>query len=431
MWLLVLLACSGSPPADPAPEPARKPGVITRIRQPQAANGARNDTGEDEPDAGLWNKAREPVSLEDEIKALEAIGYVGGDQEATGKVGVTVHDPRAQPGLNFWVSGHRPEATLMDMDGKVLHTWHRSYEQAFPGGEKYSNKHGSEFWRRAWLLPTGEILAIFEGHGLVKLDRNSNVVWRWDGRAHHDLEVLPDGRIWVLARKGDLIPRVNASQPVLEDFAVLLSPDGEVLQEISLLEALDQSDGKHILYDKRRRRGDIFHTNSLQVLQGRAEQRDPAFKAGNLLLSMRTLSAIMVLDPEKKAIVWWHQGEYKHQHDPKILANGHLMLFDNIGYRQRSAVREFDVKGMRQLWAYTHTPQHPFFSRFTGSAERLENGNTLIAESGYGRVFEIAPGDEIVWEYHNPNRAGDQNQFVAIIPDLIRYPLDYAPWLDE
>jgi hypothetical protein len=431
--LAALTGCSGSerssetpesPPADDADSDADDGDD-----DPQAANNRRS--GEPEPDEGLWNRAREAPTLDEEIAQLEAIGYTGGDELASTSNGITVYDPeRAHDGINFWVSGHGPEATLMDMDGTVLHRWAMSYDDAFPGGERYFNHHGAEFWRRAHLFPNGDILAIFEGHGLVKIDKDNEVVWRWDGRAHHDLEVLPDGRIWVLSRKGSVIERVNPRRPVLEDFAVLLSPAGEVLEEISLLEALEKSDGKNLLYKRKRRRGDIFHTNSIEVLDGRAEQENPAFKAGNLLISMRTLSAIMVVDPTTGATVWWHTGAYKKQHDPKILANGHLMLYDNLGYRGRSAVREYRVSDMKQMWVYGNSTEEPFYSRFTGAAYRFPNGNTLIAESGFGRVFEKTADGDTVWEYHNPNRAGDEGQFVAIIPDLIRYPRDYATFLD-
>ncbi len=397
---------------------------------PQAANHRRGK-GDPEPDEGLWNRARRAPTVDEQIAQLEAIGYTGGDELATEANGITIYDPeQAWDGLNFWVSGHGPEATLMDMDGTVLHQWAMSYDDAFPNGERYFNHHGAEFWRRAYLYPNGDILAIFEGHGLVKIDKDNEVVWRWDGRAHHDLEVLPDGRIWVLSRKGSVIERVNPKRPVLEDFAVLLSPEGEVLEEISLLEALEKSDGKDVLYKRKRRRGDIFHTNSLEVLDGRAASENPAFEAGNLLISMRTLSMIMVVDPASGATVWWDTGPYKRQHDPKILANGHLLLYDNLGYRGRSAVREFTVGDMQQVWVYGNSSEEPFYSRFTGAAYRFPNGNTLIAESGFGRVFEKNAEGETVWEYHNPNRAGDEGQFVAIIPDLVRLPRDYATFLD-
>jgi hypothetical protein len=32
----------------------------------------------------------------------------------------------------------------------------------------------------------------------------------------------------------------------------------------------------------------------------------------------------------------------------------------------------------------------------------LTNGNTLITEGNYGRIFEVTPERQVVWEYVNP-----------------------------
>ena len=37
-----------------------------------------------------------------------------------------------------------------------------------------------------------------------------------------------------------------------------------------------------------------------------------------------------------------------------------------------------------------------------GGVQRLANGNTLICESLHGRVFEVTPEGEIVWDYVCP-----------------------------
>jgi hypothetical protein len=37
-----------------------------------------------------------------------------------------------------------------------------------------------------------------------------------------------------------------------------------------------------------------------------------------------------------------------------------------------------------------------------GAAERLPNGNTHITESATGRLFEVTPGGDVVWEYVIP-----------------------------
>ncbi|MCA9568983.1 MAG: hypothetical protein KC656_14135, partial [Myxococcales bacterium] len=266
----------------------------------------------------------------------------------------------------------------------------------------------------------GEILAIYEGHGLVKLDRDSNVIWSWAEPAHHDLEVLDDGRIWVLARKARVVEDLNPRRAILEDFAVLLGPDGKEQKRVSLLEAV-RATAEPVMNHIPRMRGDIFHTNSLEVLDGRVP--DPRFKAGNLLLSARVPSVVFVVDPDLGKAVWWNHGEYRKQHDPSILPDGHMLLFDNIGLGDgRSAVRELTVPMMEEVWSYRASEENPFFSRFCGAAQRLPNGNTLISESGVGRVLEVDPAGKVVWRFDNPARAGENQEFVAIVPELVRLP---------
>jgi len=52
----------------------------------------------------------------------------------------------------------------------------------------------------------------------------------------------------------------------------------------------------------------------------------------------------------------------------------------------------------------------------------MPNGNTLIVESEPGRVFEVAPDGEIVWEFVSPHRLDDR---VAHVFDLVRIPPDF------
>jgi hypothetical protein len=35
-------------------------------------------------------------------------------------------------------------------------------------------------------------------------------------------------------------------------------------------------------------------------------------------------------------------------------------------------------------------------------AQRLPNGNTLITEGMHGRIFQVTPSGEVVWEYLTP-----------------------------
>ena len=43
-----------------------------------------------------------------------------------------------------------------------------------------------------------------------------------------------------------------------------------------------------------------------------------------------------------------------------------------------------------------------FYSYHISSAERQPNGNVVICEGAPGRLFEVTPQKEIVWEYISP-----------------------------
>ena len=48
----------------------------------------------------------------------------------------------------------------------------------------------------------------------------------------------------------------------------------------------------------------------------------------------------------------------------------------------------------------------------------------------FGRAFEVTPEKEIVWEYYNPHRAGDNNELIATLHEVFRVREDYVDeWL--
>ncbi|NOT31634.1 MAG: hypothetical protein HOP15_14400 [Planctomycetes bacterium] len=408
---------SPSEPA-PTPEPFDGPGEISLGT-----------------DRGRFRRAPQHLTGEQQSQAneLNGIGYAAGSEPAPEQSAVTVHDrARAFAGTNLYTSGHAPEAVLMDMDGRVLHTWRADVRTVWPEEQLEGRSLALvQFWRRAFLLENGELLAIFEGHGLVKLDQHSNVLWKSRCRAHHDLEVLANGDILVLTREAHVVPEFNPSRPILEDFVTLLDQSGVEQRRFSLLEALEVSPYTELKQRAHQRRDDILHTNSLVVLDGRLAARLPAFKRGNLLVSSRPLSFLAVVDPERAELVWTMQGPFKEQHDPKVLANGNLLVLDNAGLGEASRVLELDPVSGAIVWEYRGTPAAPFFTRTCGTAERLPNGNTLVTESDSGRAFEVTSGGDIVWEFWNPERAGEQGELIATLFEVVRLaPTHSLDWLE-
>ena len=372
-------------------------------------------------DRGRGPRATPSGELSDEqqaqIKRLEAIGYLGGARLSPTQSGVVFHEPDlAFAGLNLVISGHAPEAILTDMNGEIVHRWryefHRIWEDGIP--EDVPESVGRDYWRRVLLYPNGDLLAIFDGLIMIKLDSTSKLLWTYRERCHHDAFILEDGRILTLIRNASVKPQYDPIHPILEDFLVILDAKGKETYRLSLLEAFLDSDYAPAL-NKMKPSGDIFHTNAVEVLDGSLAEASPAFRKGNVLVSVRELDMIAVVDLESRLVVWTLTGLWTAQHEPRVLDNGHLIIFDNGGDREMSRVLELDPFTQEIFWSFPPELTSDFYSETCGAAQRLPNGNTLITETDRGRAFEVTQDHRIAWEYVNPHRAGEQDQFIATL----------------
>ncbi len=392
------------------------------------------------PAVGAWGQSRTPDSgahlserQAEEMRKLKSIGYLAGVNTAQEKSGVIRQvEGKTFQGLNLFTSGHGPEAILMDMEGKILHKWAKSYLEVWPErSEEHQAKKdfNSQFWRRCRLFENGDLLVIFEGLGLFKLDKDSNLLWKYDAYAHHDLDIDPQGNIFVLIREGRLLPEYNAEQPILEDFITVLDPGGNEIKRTSLLKCLANSPYWSAV-DKENISGDVFHANTLQWLDGKLIGQSEIFQKGNVLVSLCNRDFIGIVDLEKETFVWGMSGLFIKQHQPELAPDGSIMVFDNRGLGRRSRVMRFTPFQQRILWVYDGKADGDFYSRKLGSFQQLPNGNVLITESGFGRVIEVAASKQIVWEYISPYRAGQDNEWVAQIPEMLRIDPGYTKnWL--
>jgi len=390
----------------------------------------------------VGQQGNEPYTEEqlEEMRQLEALGYLDGVSPAPHVSGVTIHQSdRTWSGLNLLVSGHASEVILMDMNGTVLHKWAYDYRTAFP-----DKAHRKTTWRRAYLFEGGDLLAIWAGRAMVRLDKNSQLKWTYEGGPHHDIFVTPDGRIHVLSRKATVIPEIHKTQPVIEDFVDVLDENGERISRLSILSCFRNSAYYSPLLETLRERvsyrlatdrkypGDILHTNTLQVLDGSLADISPMYRKGNLLVCLREPGIIAVIDPKNETVVWATSGLWRRQHDSTLLENGRMLIFDNKGNGGFSRVLEFDPFTHEVFWKFGGEPPNMFHSNTCGAVQRLQNGNTLMIESDNGRALEVARDGTVVWEFVSPYRAGENNELIATLYDLVRIPKDWnLEWLEN
>lgn len=385
---------------------------------------------------GQWSPARDRLHLldetEEEKKRREefgALAYLRSYELAPPLSSVIRHDAeRAWQGLNFYVTAGGPNAFLMDMDGEILHTWTIQFADAFPDFSGFV-RIGAEYLRYAHLYEDGRVAAIFARHGMVMLDRDSELLWATEGDYHHVLDIDDDGTILVTGRSVATIPEWGDDENVWEEQICYLNPEtGEELRRFSLFDAIDNSQYAALRDLRRDEDGDPLHANTVEILDGRFAGRHPAFRKGNLLVSMRHIDTIAIVDPDTETVVWALTGLTSMQHRPTFLEDGSMMIFNNNNPRRHSQVLVIDPLTQEVLWEYG---DDVFFTACCGVAWPLPNGNVLITESQAGRVFEVTRDKETVWDFYNPERRGENDVAIATVYEMCRYPLDYADaWLD-
>ena len=83
------------------------------------------------------------------------------------------------------------------------------------------------------------------------------------------------------------------------------------------------------------------------------------------------------------------------------------------------------------VWTYAADPPESWYADHGSGAQRLPNGNTLIADAPAGRIFEVTHAGKTVWEFAHPLRNERDSVYRAY-----RYPpdhpglrgLDLTPW---
>ena len=168
---------------------------------------------------------QESTSADTDLTALEALPYLSWSEEEADaeKLGVTIWEQeRAWSGLNLYTNDVN-EAYVMGMGGRRLHSW--TLPQKFTHCEHFE------------LLTAGEIVAVCEGQALVRLDRESRVIWELHKQVHHDVAVLDDGTLLV-PRGGRL--REYKGRQVGFDVLLWVADGGQVVDRWRSWEHLEE-----------------------------------------------------------------------------------------------------------------------------------------------------------------------------------------------
>jgi hypothetical protein len=359
------------------------------------------------------------------------IWHLGGPSCET--CGVQGIDRQAvSPGLTLVSAGQ--SAYLVDIEGAIIHSWTFDFRKLIgePGVLLDENIPDTWlYWRPAHVYPNGDLLALVDamhsspqGLALIKLDAQSGLLWVQHRNVHHDFAIADDGRIFVLdqqIRKWPPAELGTLEGPLIDEGVAIISNEGQLLDRFSLLDAFTDTPFANLIVRTARLNrfpwGDYLHSNNLDLVS-RADRQAAAWgQTEGLLLSFRNISTLALLDLGNRKMVWAERGSWYWQHDPDLLPNGKLLLFDNQGDWGRggsSRILEFNPDDQQIAWRYPSADSEAqLWSFHRGEQQPLENGNLLINEFFQSRVLEVSPEGELVWEFHCPFRHRSRPELVC------------------
>lgn len=369
--------------------------------------------------------------------------------------GTTIYDPAKAWNCYVLFDGRSPKGNsfLIDMNGNVVKEYPYNgfpseiIDPALVGGA------------RGRALLQGEP-SHFDNSTLIEVDWNDEIVWTFGpkapgGRAYqnHDQARLPNGNTLVLCASHG--PIVGAPYPHRDCIIYEVTPAGDIVWTWRTSEHLDECGltkeaQAHYLGADCRPRASFLVINNMQPIGPNRwfKEGDTRFHPDNIMIDSRDGNFIVIIDRATGSVVWRMGPDYpgthranrqqnfqqlphevfriSGQHDAHIIPEGvpgagNLLVFDNqapggyppawLDFYTASRVLEIEPRSQRIVWQYDAScsgrPLWSFYSGFMGSARRLPNGNTLICEAMNGRLFQVTPAGEIVWEYANPHVYAD------------------------
>ena len=309
----------------------------------------------------------------------------------------------------------------------VLHTWNPDINSFFEkvdkveGGvwEHLMRDNNNDRFRifHPILFEDGSLL--FQGNNtpLIKIDKNSELEWMKDDEFyHHSNEEDIDGNVWVCVRyypyKIDEKYVGDELNTYSDDGIRRISSNGEILFDKSVSEIFIENDMEYLLFSTTGFKKDPIHLNDIQPV----EKDTKYWKKGDVFLSFRHQSMVMLYRPKTNEIIWKGIGKFYHQHDVDILDDSRISIFNNnskntfsgdiVDGNNRVVIYDFETekysyhleKSLKKEDVRTITE---------GRSQILPNGDLFIEETNYGRLLYFNSDGSLRWTHVNRSKKGN------------------------
>jgi hypothetical protein len=198
----------------------------------------------------------------------------------------------------------------------------------------FSSRH--RVWN-PYLSKDGALTYTIHWNDLISVDlKTGQEKWRVRGAFHHSIEPDANGDLWVCgAVEPESISnpksKTRHSSKVFEDQTLVkVSPSGKILQVVSVADLILNSGLEYLLYGSANPNVnfDPIHLNQITPILSDSG----VFKKGQILVSLRNISTILLIDPDSQSVVWHGSGNWMNQHCVIPVAPSKFSVLDNHSF---------------------------------------------------------------------------------------------------
>ncbi len=401
-------------------------------------------------------------------------------------------DPAWSPyeGYNLFSPMQSTDTYLMDNEGNILRTWTSGYNVALSvylleDGTllRTANNNGTSFQSQGG------------GGGMVEqYDWQGNLIWSFehssaDYRLHHDIEMMPNGNVlmiaWQLKTYSEAIaagrdPSLLTEGELWPDYIIEVEPDGAAGGNIvwqwhvwdHLVQDYDASKANYGVVADNPGRINLNYAQNGAADWNHINSIDYNPDLDQIVLSVRNFSEIWIIDHNTTTAEaagpagdllyrWGNPRAYDTaaaddqqlfvQHDAEWIETGLPGAGDILIFNNGQGRPDGDYSSVVQVtpplnpdgsytfqagsayaptsptWTYPSSPDTSFYASRISGSQRLADGHTLICQGTEGRLFEVDSEGNIVWEYDHSSEIFRVERYSPDYPGFIGTELEPEP----
>ena len=295
----------------------------------------------------------------------------------------------------------KPVVEIIDLKNfKVIHTYVHDISRM------RKNKSMKLEYYHPLVMEDGSLISEGTNTPLFKIDLHSNLEWINDEVVFHHSKTLDyDNNILIPGRQKPYSKYVKRYQHPINDFrddAIFkINSDGKILYKKSVIEILVENKIGDVINRLKKTVSDPIHLNCIEPALFDSEY----WQKGDLFLSLKHLSAIILYRPSTNKVINYITGPFAQQHDVDIISEKEISFFNNNNFIINNETSEvliynFETKKFKKKFN-EQLKQENFKTFSSGMSQILSDGSLMVEEENHGRIILFNNKGDKEWEFVN------------------------------